>query len=84
MSARACYPASSMQALRARVRNGRLVLDEPTTLTEGSEVELVPVDDMDDDERAELDRSLEEGIEQARAGNTIDGPAFFASLRAGR
>jgi hypothetical protein len=73
-----------MQPFRARVRNGRLVLDEPTDLPEGTEVELVPVDDMDDDERAELDRSLEEGIEQARAGNTIDGPAFFASLRAGR
>jgi hypothetical protein len=27
--------------LRARVKNGRLTLDEPTTLPEGAEVELV-------------------------------------------
>jgi hypothetical protein len=31
-----------MQPLRAHVRNGRLVLDEPTDLPEGQMVELVP------------------------------------------
>ncbi len=61
-----------MHALRARVRNGRLVLDEPTTLSEGSEVELVPVDELDDEERAELDRYLpkrvsHEGADSSRA-----------------
>lgn len=71
-----------MQALRARVRNGRLVLDEPTNLPEGAEVELMPIDDMDDEERAELNRSLDEGIAQAEAGDVIDGPEFLASLRA--
>jgi hypothetical protein len=73
-----------MQALRARVRNGRLVLDEPTDLPEGAEVELIPADDMDDDEREALNCSLDEGIEEARAGNTLDGLAFFESLRANR
>jgi hypothetical protein len=71
-----------MQPLRARVRNGRLLLDEPTDLPEGAEVELVPSDDMDDEERAELHRSLDEGIAQAEAGDLVDGPAFLASLRA--
>lgn len=33
--------------LRAHVKNGRLVLDEPTTLPEGAEVELVPMDEID-------------------------------------
>jgi hypothetical protein len=82
VSTRTCYADNTVQALRARVRNGRLVLDEPTNLPEGAEVELLPADDLDDEERAELNSSLDEGIEQARAGNTIDGPAFFASLRA--
>jgi hypothetical protein len=39
----------TMLPLRARVTNGRLVLDEPTTLPEGTELELAPVeDDLDD------------------------------------
>ena len=52
------------QPLKARVRNGRLVLDEPTDLPEGEEVELVlaDVDDVDvdlsEDERKQLDESI--------------------------
>ena len=71
-----------MQALKARVRNGRLVLDEPTNLPEGSEVELMPADDMDDEERAELNRSLDESMAQVEAGDVVDGREFLASLRA--
>jgi len=73
-----------MQALRARVRNGRLVLDEPTSLSEGSEVELVPIDEMSDDERAELDQSLRAAIVEANAGDVVDADEFFAELRASR
>jgi hypothetical protein len=73
-----------MQPLRARVRNGRLVLDEPTNLPEGAEVELVPADDLDDEERAELNQSLVEAIRETHAGDTPDGPAFMAGLRAAR
>jgi hypothetical protein len=37
-----------MISVRARVRNGRLVVDEPTDLPDGTELELVPVDvDLD-------------------------------------
>ncbi|MBK8941037.1 MAG: hypothetical protein IPM79_26345 [Polyangiaceae bacterium] len=68
-----------MQVLRARVRNGRLVLDEPTDLPEGAEIELMPVDDLDDDEREELHRSLEASIAEAEAGDLVDGPAFWRS-----
>ncbi len=72
-----------MQALKARVRNGRLVLDEPTNLPEGAEVELT-TDDMDDEERDELNRSLVEAIKEMHAGDTLDGPTFMASLRASK
>src|SRR5204862_6425852 len=51
-----------MHALKAQVKNGRLVLDEPTDLPEGEVVELVPVDEvlasggdyLDDEERKRL------------------------------
>ncbi len=35
-----------MHALKARVENGRLELDEPTGLPEGELVELVPLEDV--------------------------------------
>src|SRR5687767_7414955 len=41
----------AMQPLEAQVKNGRLVLDEPTDLPEGEVIYLVPADDeMTDDE----------------------------------
>jgi len=62
-----------MGALRARVTGGRLVLDIPTTLPEGTEVDLVVDDggdDLDEDERAQLRQAIERGLEDARAGRT--------------
>ena len=54
---------NSMQQLKARVHNGRLVLDEPTDLPEGAEVEMVVVDgDFDPDERARLLAAIDEGV----------------------
>ncbi len=72
------------QPLKARVRNGRLVLDEPTDLPEGDEVELVPadVDDMDDEERAALRAELQASIAEAREGRLIDAEDVIAELRA--
>jgi len=40
-----------MQQLKARVHNGRLTLDEPTDLPEGTEVPLEIAPDWDDLER---------------------------------
>jgi hypothetical protein len=52
-----------MQSLKAHVHNGRLVLDEPTDLPEGSEVELMAVDDdFDPEERARLLQAIDEGV----------------------
>jgi hypothetical protein len=63
-----------MSSLKAHVKNGRLVLDEPTDLPEGAEVNLsiVDEDEMDDAERARLNRALERSMAQAKAGQLID------------
>jgi hypothetical protein len=81
-----------MQPRKARVHNGRLVLDEPTDLPEGEVVELVPLDEvlarggdyLDDKERAELHRALEESIAEADAGQLVDAEDALAELRAAR
>jgi hypothetical protein len=74
-----------MRALKAHVRGGRLVLDEPTDLPEGSEVELVAVDeDFDPAERARLDAALERSMAQAKAGQLIDADAVIEKLLARR
>jgi hypothetical protein len=69
------------------VKNGRLTLDEPTDLPEGSVVPLEIADDWDDlgdEERAELHASLRESIEQMKAGQTIPLEEALAELRAHR
>jgi type II secretory pathway component PulL len=79
-----------MNALVAHVKNGRLVLDEPTDLPEGQVIELVPLDevlategdDLDDEERAALHRSIDESIEDEQAGNVEDLSKIIAELRA--
>lgn len=71
----------------AQVKNGRLTLDEPTDLPEGSVVPLEVADDwddLDDEERAELHASLRESIEQMKAGQTIPLEQALAELRAHR
>lgn len=74
-----------MRALKAHVRGGRLVLDEPTDLPEGSEVELVTSDDdFDPEERARLDAALERSMAQAKAGQFVDGDAVIKKLLARR
>ncbi len=53
-----------MSPLRARVEKGRLVLDEPTTLPEGTVVQLV-ADDEDDDFTDEERRALHDALSAA-------------------
>lgn len=58
-----------MDTLKARVVNGRLVLDEPCTLPEGTVLELVVADDGDDltdQERESLHAELESAWEGAK------------------
>src|SRR5690606_20528325 len=77
-----------MHALKARVVNGRYVIDEPAHLPEGAEVELqlIDGDDLDDEERARLHAAIEEGLEDADAGRVISmeqSPAEIRALRCG-
>jgi hypothetical protein len=74
-----------MRPLKAHVKNGRLVRDEPTDLPEGAEVELVAVDDdFDPEERARLLAAIDEGIEDFERGDHMDGFEFIAQMRAKR
>jgi hypothetical protein len=80
-----------MQPLKAHVHKGRLVLDEPTDLPEGQIIELVPLDDtlgdhdvdtLEDEERERLHQSIARGIDDGKAGRTVDARQVVASLRA--
>jgi hypothetical protein len=74
-----------MQALKAHVKDGRLVLDEPTDLPEGTEVELLVVDDeFDPEERARLIQAIEDGAEDIERGDHVDGMEFARQLLARR
>ncbi len=77
------YDEGRMKVLRAQVRDGRLVLNEPTDLPEGSEVELMLVEDeLDPEERARLLQAIEEGAAEIERGDWVDGDEFLAELRA--
>jgi len=73
-----------MQALKAQVRNGRLVLDEPTDLPEGSVVPLEishDWDNLDDEERAALHREIAASIAEHKAGaQTFSAEEVLAEL----
>ena len=75
-----------MQALKAVVKNGRLVVDEPTELPDGTEIELVAVDPdgLDADERVRLLRVIEDGFDDVDRGDHVDGSELIAELRARR
>ena len=60
-----------MSGVRARVKNGRLVVDEPTSLPEGTVLDLVvddEGDDLDATERALRDEVLVKAWRQAQSG----------------
>lgn len=74
-----------MQALKAHVHEGRLVVDDPTDLPEGEVIYLVAIArdvDLDEEERDRLDASLELSAEQARAGMVVDADEVIARLLA--
>ena len=81
--------------LKAHVRSGQLVVDEPIDLPDGSEVRVALVEDelddevlanggdyLDDEERRRLHESIDRGIADVRAGRTVDADRVIEKLRA--
>lgn len=74
-------------AVRATVREGRLVVDEPTDLPEGTVVDLViddEGDDLDDEQRRSLHSAISRSLEQARDGQSVPAEEVLAKLRSRR
>ncbi len=67
--------------------NGRIVLDEPTDLPDGTVLELIVDeggDSLDDEDRERLHASIREGMEQIRRGEVVPAEQVLAELRARR
>lgn len=72
-----------MRAPKVRVENGRIKLDEPTDLANGTELYLVPAgqledvvllreDGLDHEEREELLKTIDDSLAEADAGKAED------------
>jgi hypothetical protein len=69
--------------LKAHVHNDRFVLDEPTELPEGTEVDLLldPGDWLDPEDRAFLHRALAASQEDLKDGRLVDAEEVLSELR---
>lgn len=73
-----------LMTIKARVRAGRLVVDEPTDLPEGTELQLLPLDPGDwlnEDDRAALHDALRESDADVAAGRLVDAEEILKELR---
>lgn len=81
------------ETLLAHVRNGRLVLDEPSSLPEGTEVQLRVVsdelgtdddpdaDDLDDEDRERLHEAIRASEEEFERGEGVPASEIIEELR---
>jgi hypothetical protein len=71
-----------VKALRAHVRNGKIVLDEPTDLPEGAAVQVLLPDSgsLTAKERAEIEAGIEASAEEFERGEFEDAHAFALKL----
>ena len=70
--------------LKAQVKDGRLVVNEPTDLPEGTEVELLllyPGDGLDAEDRAALYKALRDSEADVKAGRLVDADVILRELR---
>ncbi len=81
-----------MHALKVQVKDGRIVVDEPTDLPNGTEVYLVAAeesedvallreDGLDDEEREDLLAVIDESLAEADAGKVEDFSRLLADMR---
>jgi hypothetical protein len=74
-----------MRVLKAHIRGGQVVVDEPTELPEGEEVQVVlGSNEMDEAARAALDAALDESEAEAARGELMSLEEFWAEFRAHR
>jgi hypothetical protein len=62
----------------------RLIVDEPTDLPEGTEIELLPLDPgdwLDDEDRAALHQALRDSDQDVKAGRLVDADTLLRELR---
>lgn len=70
--------------IRARVSHGRLIIDEPVDLPEGTVLDLVvddEGDELDDAERAALHEQLSASAAEVKAGQTKPVSELLTELR---
>jgi hypothetical protein len=70
--------------ITARVRDGRLIVDEPTDLPDGTEVQLAaldPGDGLGDAERAALHEALARSASDVEADRLVDAADVLRRLR---
>ena len=70
--------------IKALVHGGRLVVDEPTNLPDGTEVELLPLDPgdwLDDADREALHNALADSEADVSAGRMVDAAEVLKGLR---
>jgi hypothetical protein len=71
---------------RGQVHGGRLMVDEPIDLPDGTEVALSVVEDgdeLDDEDRARLHTAIRAGQAELDRGEGTPAADFIAKLRAG-
>jgi hypothetical protein len=68
--------------MKARVHNGRFVVEQATDLPEGTEVELMLIDgdDLDEDDRRLLHEALVESEEDLIAGRIHSAASVMAEV----
>lgn len=79
-----CWRYALTMTIKARVSSGRLVVDEPTDLPDGTEMELLPLDPgdwLDEVDRAALHEALGESSTDATAGRLVDAAEILRELR---
>ena len=63
-------------ALKAHVKNGRIIVDEPVDLPDGAEVKVylydASTDSLSEEERVALDAALARSLVEADAGKLVD------------
>ena len=73
-----------VMTIKARVQAGRLVVDEPTNLPEGTEIELLPLDPgdwLDEADRAALHAALGDSDADVAAGRLVAATDVLKELR---